>query len=190
MLDTKEILAKQKPEPQPISIHQLERGPTLTWTIEGIAQGCDFGVRSARHIFSDVRYISPLIEAWLAAHGFDMRSDKKGGWLLTSQNNGATFRVRTCKDSVNLRPPLTKTAGQFDTLAQKKKKEADTIHGWALAFIVDMPNAPIWFISLKMVRVLQEKGFLDDKFTCRKAKWRSLHEFLIQAEAEGAYAGP
>ena len=190
MLDTKEILAKQNPEPAPIYVSQLERGPTLTWTFEGIAQGCDFDVRSAHHIFSDVRYISPLIEAWLAAHGFDMRSDKKGGWLLTSQNNGGTYRVRACKDAVNLRPPLAKTAGQFETPAQKKKREMETIDGWALAFIVDMPNAPIWFISLKMVRVLQEKGFLDDKFTCRKAKWRSLHEFLIQAEAEGVYAGP
>ena len=187
MLDTKEILAKQNPNPVAISIAQLELGATLPWTIEGIAKGYHISERGARHLLSE-GCVDGHIEAWLASHGFDVRSDRKRGWLFISQNNGATYRVRTCKHTVNLRPPLTNAAGHFVTPGQTKKKEVDTVHGWALVFVCDLPAAPVWFVSMKMVYVLRDKGLLDDHFTCRKGKTMLLHDFLIQAHGEGLYA--
>jgi hypothetical protein len=188
MLDTKEILAQLNQPPPPIQISQLERGPVLDWSIPEIARAYHVTEASVRHLFSDGRFLNAPIEVWLSCHGFEVKPDRKSGWLLVSQNNGGTYRLRVCKDSVNLRPPISSGAGRYGTPSQMKKEMAK-IDGWALVFIVDLPQAQVWFISKKMSYALQEHKLLDDHFTCRKGKSNALRAWLIQADQEGTYAG-
>lgn len=178
MLGTKELLAKQQILPPEIVINPLERGPSLSWNLETIAQALDFDLEPAKRIFADGRILNGLVAIWLGSHGFRMEKDGESGYFLISENNGATYRLRVAREKLALEPSIASGAGRYGT-KQQMHKERGKIDGWAVLFTCDLPTAPIWFVADSMADLLQSKSLLNES-------WRGdsgpIRDFFIKAE--------
>lgn len=168
MIGTKELLVQQNPPAPSIVIPLVSRGKKLNWTLEGIAAGLCCSVESAKRVFADSRILNPLVSIWMSSHGFTAEEDGKSGYFVVSQRTGARYRLRIAREDLVLAPSITLGAGRY--FSQKKvQKERAQIHGWAIIFTADLPNAQIWFVAESMADYFKSKGLLNEKWKGKSA---------------------